>query len=346
MPRIFLSFVLVLLTFCASAEGARDYVLGAGDMVRITVYGSPDLTTETRVAANGSITFPLLGEVQVGGTAASDAEKSIAARLEQEGFVKQPQVNLVVLQFQSQLVSVLGDVYKPGRYPLDRPTSLSDVLALAGGPTANGSDAVTVLSMREGNTEKQEYDLRELFDRGQVAHNPKIRGEDIVYVHAREVSVLGQVNRPGKYSTVSGVRNVGDFLSMAGGISPNGGDSIIVTLLRDGKVDKREIDVDLMMRNGDPAANLELRSGDMIYVPRAPFFYIYGEVQRPGAFRLERNMTVSQALSVGGGLTVRGTERGIRIKRRDAAGEVRTLEAEASDALQADDVVYVRESLY
>ena len=113
MPRIILSFILVLLSFCASAEGARDYVLGAGDMVRITVYGSPDLTTETRVAANGGITFPLLGEVQVGGIAASEAEKIIAGRREQEGFVKQPQVNLVVLQFQSQMVSVLGDVYKP-----------------------------------------------------------------------------------------------------------------------------------------------------------------------------------------------------------------------------------------
>lgn len=346
MSRIILFLTLTLATLLAGAETAKDYVLGSGDMIRITVYGSPDLSTEARIAANGSITFPLLGELRIGGLTSSDAEKQIAGRLESEGFVSQPQVNLVVVQFQSQMVSVLGDVAKPGRYSLDRPTSLSDVLAMAGGPTANGSDAVTVLSLRDGKTEKKEYDLRELFDRGQAAHNPKIGGEDIIYVHAREVSVLGQVNRPGKYSSVSGVRNLGDFLSMAGGVAPSGGDTIVVTLLRDGKADKREIDIDQLFRSGDTAANIELRSGDMIYVPRAPNFYIYGEVQRPGVFRLERNMTVAHALSVGGGLTVRGTERGIRIKRKSEDGKVHMVEPESSDIVLPDDVIYVRESLY
>jgi polysaccharide export outer membrane protein len=244
------------------------------------------------------------------------------------------------------MVSVLGEVYKPGRYPLDRLSSLTDVLAMAGGANSNGSEIVSVTSMRDGSVEKKDYDLRELFDRGQSSHNPTIRTDDIIYVHAREVSVLGQVNRPGKYSVMSGVRNVGDFLSMAGGISQGGADSVVVSMQRDGKTAKREIDVDQLFRNGDTAANIELSDGDMIYVPRAPLFYIYGEVQRPGQFRLEHNMTVAQALSTGGGLTVRGTERGIRIKRRDASGQIKTLEPKPSDILLADDVVFVSESLF
>lgn len=346
MSRIVLFIALALATLFANAETAKDYVLGTGDIVRISVYGSPDLGTETRIASNGNITFPLLGEVRVGGMTSSEAEKQIAGRLETEGYVAQPQVSLTVVQFQSQMVSVLGDVLKPGRYPLDRPTLLSDILAMAGGPNGNGSEAVTVLSLRDGKTEKKDYDLRELFDRGQAAHNPRISGEDIVYVHAREVSVLGQVNRPGKYSAVSNVRNLGDFLSMAGGVAPTGGDTVIVTLMRDGKVEKREIDIDQLFRNGDTAANIELHSGDMIYVPRAPNFYIYGEVQRPGVFRLERGMTVAHALSVGGGLTVRGTERGIRIKRKGEDGKVRMTDADASELVQPDDVIYIREALY
>jgi polysaccharide export outer membrane protein len=75
-------------------------------------------------------------------------------------------------------------------------------------------------------------------------------------------------------------------------------------------------------------ADVDLQAGDVLYVERAPRFYIYGEVQRPGQFRLERAMTVLQALSAGGGLTPRGTERGIRIKRADA-GQNRSHQCQA-----------------
>lgn len=85
---------------------------------------------------------------------------------------------------------------------------------------------------------------------------------------------------------------------------------------------------------------------DVVYVERAPKFYIYGEVQKPGAYRLERNMTVQQVLSVGGGLTARGTERGMRIKRRDADGNVREFKAQNEDLIQIDDVIYVKESWF
>lgn len=347
MNRFILALAVLMWSLVGhAAEAKRDYILGAGDVVRINVYGSPDLTTETRITTSGTLTFPLLGEVKVGGITAGEAEKKIAVALEEGGFLKQPQINLVVIQFQSQMVSVLGDVLKPGRYSLDRASSLTDVLALAGGANANGSELVTVTSVREGKSEKRDYDLREWFANGQMSHNPTIQGDDIVFVHAREVSVLGQVNRPGKYSVMGGVRNVGDFLSMAGGVSPNGADTIVVTQQRDGKVIKQEIDIDRRFRDGETVSNIELRGGDMIYVPRAPQFYIYGEVQRPGTFRLERNMTVAQALSVGGGLTVRGTERGMRIMRRDAAGVVQTIKPKATDTVQADDVIQIQESLF
>ena len=117
----------------ASFETKRDYILGAGDMVRIGVYGSPDLITEARLSAAGSINFALIGEVVLGGLSPQSAEKKLADLLEKGGFVKKAQVNLVVLQYQSQFISVLGDVYKPGKYSLDRPSTLSDVLAMAGG---------------------------------------------------------------------------------------------------------------------------------------------------------------------------------------------------------------------
>ena len=144
---------------------------------------------------------------------------------------------------------------------------------------------------------------------------------------------------------VSGVRTVLDFLSQAGGISSGGADKIVVIIKRNGKTEKHEIDVDQLYRKGDISENFDMTDGDSIYVPRMPVFYIYGEVQRPGAFRLERNMNLAQALSTGGGLSARGTERGIKIKRQ-VNGALETLRANASDLLQADDVVFISESLY
>ena len=133
---------------------------------------------------------------------------------------------------------------------------------------------------------------------------------------------------------------------MAGGLGVEGGDAVSLIRKRGGTTTKEVIDIVEMVRNGDFKRDLDLAGNDVVYVERAPRFYIYGEVQRPGAFRLERAMTVLQALSVGGGLTPRGTERGIRIKRRDADGKLQILDAKHDDLVQVDDVVYVKESLF
>src|SRR5213079_1969522 len=116
----------------------------------------------------------------------------------------------------------------------------------------------------------------------------------------------------------------------------------MVTIVSNGN---RKTDVDLaaMFRNGDLSKNVELQPGDTIFVHRAPMVYVYGEVQKAGAYRLEPHMTVMQAIAMGGGLTVRGTERGVRIHRRDASGNVKKLDASLTDPVQSDDVVFVRE---
>jgi polysaccharide export outer membrane protein len=75
-------------------------------------------------------------------------------------------------------------------------------------------------------------------------------------------------------------------------------------------------------------------------------FYIYGEVQRPGSFRIERNMTVLQALAQGGGLTPKGTQRNIKLHRRNAKGVIEKLSAEITDPVLPDDVIYIKESLF
>src|SRR5260221_11945966 len=89
---------------------------------------------------------------------------------------------------------------------------------------------------------------------------------------------------------------------------------------RDGKTAKLEINVPTMYRTGDLSRNLQLENGDTIFVQRAPVFYIYGEVQRAGSYRLEQAMTVMRALSLGGGVTPRGTHRGLKTRRSGPEG--------------------------
>lgn len=269
LPRILAAAFLVGACGLAWAQGALrgeqvgDYLLGSGDVVHITVFQNPDLTTDARVSETGSITFPLVGAVQVGGLTQQGAEKKLGNLLKEGGFVVQPQVNLLVTQVRGNQVSVLGQVNRPGRYPLETTnTRLTDMLAIAGG------------------------------------------------------------------------------------ISVTGADSVVVSGLRDGRAFRKEVDIASMYLQGDFSGDVGLLGGDSIYVHRAPVFYIYGEVQRPGAFRLERGMTVTQALATGGGITLRGTLKGMLVNRRDARGNILSIEPKMDTELKADDVIYVRESLF
>jgi len=272
----FLLGILLSLGFALGAQAQdkqADYRLGAGDAIKISVFQNPDLTVETRVAESGVVTYPLIGAVQLGGLSIADAERAIATKLREGGFVQKPQVNILLVQVKGNQVSVLGLVNRPGRYPIETGnTRVSDMLATAGGALTQG--VVTT-----------------------------------------------------------------------GGITV-GSDVAILTGIRQGKPFRKEIDVPAIFLSGKSDLDITVAGGDVIYVHRAPVFYIYGDVQRAGSYRLEREMTVLQGLAQGGGLTIRGTERGLRIHRRGPNGEMQVISPEKSDAIQADDVLYVQESFF
>ncbi|MFL6678699.1 MAG: polysaccharide export protein EpsE [Burkholderiaceae bacterium] len=238
--------------------------IGPGDSIRITVYQSPDLSMETRVNETGAISYPLLGRVQLAGLTVTAAEQHIASELKRREFVRDPQVQIVVTQVRANQVNVLGQVGRPGRYPLDLTgMRLTEVLALAGGIVAGvGSDTVVVTGTRNGTPFRKDVEMPRLFQPGNGA-------EDIV-------------------------------------ISP----------------------------------------GDTIFVDRAPQIYLYGEIQHPGALRLERGMTVMQAIAAGGGATPRGTLRGLKVTRTGPDGKQTQLEPAMDDQLRNGDVVYIKESLF
>jgi polysaccharide biosynthesis/export protein len=160
------------------------------------------------------------------------------------------------------------------------------------------------------------------------------------------VSVIGEVNTPGRYSLETAGGHLSGMLAAAGGIGQNGGDFVIVTGTRGGKPFRREIDIVKMYSSGTTADDVDLFGGDTLFVNRAPMFYIYGQVQKPGQVRLERGMTVMQALASGGGVTGKGTSRGIVRHRRDATGKVKEEGVSLDDDVHDQDVIYVKESLF
>lgn len=253
---------VILIFPCARA--ADDYKLGPGDVLKIMVFDYPDLSTEERVSESGAISFPLLGKITVGGLSTDEARNLITSRLESQGFIKQAHVTVIVSQFVSQQVSVIGEVNKAGKFPLDKTSTLVDLLSMAGGVNSNGGDkAILIRPAKDGGREtKTEIDLYALFQ-------------------------------------------------------------------------------------GSDSKHIEVQNGDIIFVPKAQVFYVYGEVQRPGMVRLERNMTVLHAISSAGGLTPKGTENGIKLKRRDAQGVMHTIEdVEPEELVKPDDILYVRESWF
>jgi len=187
--------------------------------------------------------------------------------------------------------------------------------------------------------------IAEQLKRGNFIVNPQV-AVSIVQVRSRQVHVLGQLSRPGNYILEDTAARLTDVLTLAGGISSTGADTVTVLTNRGGKIERREIDVPSIFHGGDPTMNIQIENGDTIFVERAPVFYIYGEVQRAGAYRLEPNMIVMQALSLGSGLTPRASERGIGIHRRMPNGKFVKLDAKLTDPILADDVVFVRESLF
>jgi polysaccharide biosynthesis/export protein len=267
MQTLIVLLAVIGATRFAAAQTAQT--LSPGDLVKISVYGNPDLTTLTRILPNGTITFPLIGAVAIGGFSQAHAEEIIAGKLGDGGFVKNAAVTIFV-QERSEVpnssVTVLGQVAHSGTYSLDPDTagsvsSLVTLLAKAGGTTDKAADHCFLVRNVNGQTHRQRVDLLDLIG------------------------------------------------------------------------------------NGNIKADITLVNNDVVLVPEMDVFYIYGEVQKPGRYQLDRDMTVMQGLSVGSGLTPRGSVKGIELNRQ-VGGEIKTFKSNVDDRLQPNDVVYVKTSVF
>ena len=162
---------------------------------------------------------------------------------------------------------------------------------------------------------------------------------------SQRVSILGEVHTPGRY-IIEPNTSILDLLAQAGGTTQDSSD-VIYVLRTDagGKVIRYEIDLKAL-GGTVPQPGQRLQSGDEILVPRAAQFYIYGEVTKPDKYPIERGMTVVQAIARAGGITPRGSEGRVEIKRIGTDGKYAILRAKSSDLVKPNDVIRVKQSIF
>ena len=248
-----------------SSQQNAAYVVGAQDVLTVTVFSEPQLSGRFRVENDGQFSYPFLGRVQASGRTLADIATLVRTRLA-DGYLRNPQVTVEIEQFRSQNVFIMGEVRTPGRYTLTGAVTLIEALAQAGSIAPSAGNEVLIL------------------------HPSKTASESPTL--------------------------------------PGSGDADVQ------RINLRDI------QSGKLAANVTIRDGDTIFVPKAQRFYVTGNVRAPGAYVLEPNLTVLQAISMAGGATERGSTRRLRIIRNK-----KEIDVKPEDIVQADDTIVVRQRL-
>ena len=246
------------------AQSQRDYLLGAEDVIEIIVWGHDDLRRVLPISLEGTLTFPFIGEVRATGKSSQELEKEMAARLG-DGYLVRPQITISVKEYNSQKVFVMGEVNKPGTYPVTKENNLVYLLSQAGGPTKDVGEEVLIIrpnnnphsrgmTFEEAEAKRVPIITVNLRDAlaGDPKHNLYIRdGDSIIVSKIPYFFVMGEVKNPGKYNLERGT-TVLTGISMGGGLTPKSapGRTKIVRE-KDRKKIKMKVAMETLVQPGD-----------------------------------------------------------------------------------------------
>jgi polysaccharide biosynthesis/export protein len=280
---IFLLFwALCLIGLTGPLWSQEDYPLGPEDEIEVRVWNHDDLTRRMRVGLKGTITYPFVGEIRAQGRTIQELQKELERGLGPK-YIVNPIVTITVLEYKSQKFFVVGNVQKPGTYPLTKPIKVTEGISLAGGLSGGGGKMLS----------------------GAVA----------IIVRAKPGEKPDQPRLPDKIPA---------------------GEKITVSLSA--------------ALAGDSKHNLDIKTGDTIYVPNLSF-YVSGEVKRPGRYPYEENMTVLMAVTTAEGLTEKASSRGLYIIRpqegeKDKGQDKDKIKVKMSDPIHPGDTIVVPESFF
>jgi|SRR5580693_340728 polysaccharide export outer membrane protein len=313
----------------------HDYIIGSGDLIDVDVFDVKELSREVRVSQTGSIGIPLVPvRLHVAGLTEMQAEQKIAEVLEADGLVSHPEVSVTVKDRKSKPITVVGAVGHPMVYQADRPVTLLEVLAEAGGVGNDAGDTVIVTRpVRETQEDPSEP--------------PMIGEEDPAIAKTSKgsidsESVQGTASTAGAPSNaVSGQTSAPPITSTSAPTEPPPLSNTIT------------INLSQLVETGDKANNIILQAGDIVTVPHAGIVYVLGAVNKAGGFVLSNDrgqMSTLKILSLAGGLTRTAKSDRAVIVRKDSQGQQHEIALDlnkvtkfhAEDVqLQPSDILYV-----
>ena len=248
----------------------NEYKIGAKDLLEITVFNLPELSQTVRVSEDGSVTFSLLGKVEVAGLTAQELEKKLASLLDRQ-YTKNARVTVFIREFQK--VAIIGAVSRPGMYELVGPTTLLQAIAQAGGLTAQAMNELFVY--RHGKDGKQTrivVKLEDLMINGNLDLNIELQPKDVVNIpidQMQNVFVYGEVRTPGAVPYLSSKRiTLLQAIAQAGGTTEWAKKSGVIIKRKDKKTGKEmKIPINLKRMINGKIADIVLEEGDVVIVP-------------------------------------------------------------------------------
>lgn len=246
-----------------------DYLLGPGDLLEIKVFESDKLNATVRISSRGEVSLPLVGELNLKGQTAAEAESLIENRY-RETYIRNPNVSVFVKEHYSQRVTVVGQVKNPGTYDYPSRLRLLDAIVLAGGLTEKAGNEINIRrlsSMTEGGDASQQtiaVDMDQLINEGRAELNININGGDIILIpEAGIFYVDGAVRRPGEYR-IRNKMTLMDAVLSAGGLAGYANPNNLILMRKHENNSREELQIDL--ENMDVVEQAMIMDGDIIYV--------------------------------------------------------------------------------
>lgn len=266
------AMVLAVAAGCAmlAASAPPAQVIHPGDQVNIQVYGQQSLSQTVTVMQDGTIEYPLIGRLQIGGQTIDAATAQVRTKL--ATYVRNPSVSIAITQFAQPDVLVLGDVKNPGKYQLRSDARVSDAIAAAGGlAEVNGELPEARVSDEQGDV--SHVSLQQLLHDGDVGLDRSLAEGDVVYVPGPtliKVTVNGAVDHPGVIEIPEGDK-VSMAIAQAGNSNAANSDLNNVRVIRqmpDGKTQEFSINLYQALEHGDSNTDIALQKNDEVYVPQ------------------------------------------------------------------------------
>jgi polysaccharide export outer membrane protein len=248
----------------SDASDPPEALVSSGDLLTVSVYGAPEYRYEVRVSSAGDASLPMIGAIKLAGLSTLQAESVIARTLDQRGFFNDPQVSVFVKEYATEGISVLGEVQKPGIYPLMGHRTLLDAISAAGGTTPKAGKSVTI-THRSQPENPQTVELS--YEEGQSTSNAMMRPGDTVMVSkAGIVYVIGDLKEPTGIVMEKSQLTVLQAVAMAHGTNSTAALGS-AKLIRKASIDPQEIPIPLDKILAAKSSDLVLQPDDILFVP-------------------------------------------------------------------------------